>query len=307
MNRAPSHVLVGGLGFVGYHLAMRLKKQGYRVTVIARRRSIQKRGDLFHELQSSGIEVVDAGDHINRELLIELDPLVIYHLAGKPGGSYKVQYESHVRLLDVEIEAALKTSARVVYTSSIAVAADIADKPAGSTITEEDAPPNREASFTTIHAETKAAGETILLESGLKKWSIIRPGLIFGPKSPHIEWRIMRALSKLHISLILEGIPVVNVKDVAEILYMAGQGCFDKQWIHAVADKIEFKDVVNEYCQLYGKDKCIKLPATIITKLGRVTPRSSPARLSWSLVRKRYRYRSARLKGFPWRLRPVED
>lgn len=301
-----THVLVGGLGFVGYHLAVRLLETGVSVVILARHHSIIHRRELFNELADMGVHVRDAGERITKEHIIEANPLTIYHLAGKPGGPFKKQYESHVKLLEVEVEAALQTTARLIYTSSIAVAADIADKPPGDVVVEDDAPPTEDSVFTTIHSQTKAMGEVLLRNSGLKKWSIIRPALIFGPRAPHEEWRILKLLVSLNIAPKIRSVPVVNVKDVAEILYMAGQGGFDGQWVHAVADKINYNDIVREYCSLHGKKRCLRLPADLLIKIGGLAPKTSPLKLSWSILRKGYQYKSSRLRGFPWRLKPVD-
>lgn len=307
MMRTPSHVLVGGLGFIGYHLAVRLREQGFHVVVLARRGSIEKRAALAQELIEWGVEVRDAGVNVTSKAVIEANPYVIYHLAGKPGGPYKIQYESHVGLLEEEIKAALETSARLVYVSSIAVSADIAEAPPGSRVSESHAPPRLDAEFSTIHSQTKALGEKTLVDSGVERWAIIRPGLVFGPRAPHREWRLLGLSVRMRIAPVVHGVPVVNVLDVAEILYMAGLGGFDGRWIHAVAEGISYRDVVEALCRLRGKSWCLEVPVGPLLGLGRVAGRGSASRLAWSIVRKRYKYYSEYLQAYPWRLEPVGE
>ena len=303
MATPDSHVLVGGLGFIGGNLALSLLDTGLRVVVIARPSSIKKRGSLAKSLEKSGVLVrVSGGPSITREDILESNPAVIYYLAGKPSGSWKSQYEAHVSLAKIAADIVNELGIRMVYTSSIAVSADTASKPKGSIIVEDDAPPGIQGSFTTIHAETKALGERIIINTvSNKRWSIIRPALVYGPRAQHGEHRLLKSLARMRVMPSLPGLPVVNVLDLAHIMIMAGEGAFDSKMIHGVARNYTFSNIAQIACQ----GRCISLPLQWILRLGRIAPKSSKIRLAWSIIRRSYRYESRVLTGYPWRLEPV--
>lgn len=296
---------MGGLGFVGHHLINALLDSGVKPIVLAKRDTILRKRRLYDAVTKRGVDVVSLDPNELARVITDINPEVIYHLAGKPGGPMKTQEQAHVELLRHEIEASKTTGSRIVFFSSIAVAADIAGKPPGSTITENEAPPTTHADFKTIHSETKARGETLLTSSSVGKWSILRPGLIYGPDAPHLEWKLIRAFIRFRIKPVIDNVPVVNVVDVANIALQSGEGRFDGKWLHVVAETIEFSDVVDGLCSSHNRARCIGLPFTWLTRLGSIAPRSSPLRLSWSIISRRYKYRSIYLSGYEWRLLPL--
>ena len=298
-------MLVGGLGFVGYHLINALLDSGAEPIVLAKRDTIRRKKHLYDAVTRLGVDVASLDPRELARVIIDINPEVIYHLAGKPGGPMKIQSQAHVELLRHEIEASKATGSRIVFFSSIAVAADVADQPPGSTVTEDKAPPTTNADFKTIHSETKALGETLLLDSGVEKWSILRPGLIYGPNAPHLEWRLIRAFIFSRIKPVIDNVPVVNVVDVADIAVQSGEGRFDGKWLHVVADTIEFSDVADGLCKSRNRTRCMELPLTWLMGLGSIAPRSSPLRLSWSIISRGYKYRSIHLSGYEWRLQPL--
>ncbi|MCE4620333.1 MAG: NAD(P)-dependent oxidoreductase [Desulfurococcales archaeon] len=299
MARAP-WLLVGGLGFIGEHLAYRLRQQGLEVLVLARRRSIKKRRRLAGRLEKAGVQLIPSQrDFITAEDIEKLSPAVVYHLAGKASGSWSVQWEAHVGLAEQIVQAATRVGARIVYVSSIAVASDAAEASPGEIITEHDVPPGPEAAFETIHAETKATGERVISSSG-GRWVIVRPGLVYGPGEAHSEVKLLRTAAKLRVAPISRLVPIVHVVDVADILSMAGHGGFDGKVLHLVS-KYTLGDLALELCS----GRCLRASVDGLLSLGRLAPRSSKLRLAWSLVRRRYRYRSRVLQTYPWRLGPV--
>jgi len=306
------HVLVGGVGFLGVNLAKTLAERGVGpIVVVARKSSLERRRVLAKVLEDLGVElrVVDSvgPGHVK-------GAETIYHLAGKPGGSLDVNMESHVRLLEREIEGAAETGSRVVYVSSIAVPADAAPSPPGSLVAEEEEhlwglqEDGFERVFMTHHSYTKALGERLLLGADARlggRWAIVRPALVFGPYAYHPEWRMMRLAAKLRLAPKSKRVPVVNVLDVAEILADAGEGRLDGAWVNAVAPRYSLSDVAEAVCRAVHGGRCLGVPADPLLSLGRLAPRGSPQRLAWSIVRRRYQYSSRILAGREWRLEPA--
>ena len=299
MARAP-WVLVGGLGFIGEHLAYRLLRLGLEAVILTRRGSIKRRRRLARRLEKAGVQLVSSQrDFIGEEDIENLSPAVIYHLAGKASGSWKVQWEAHAGLAERVVRAATRVGARIVYVSSIAVASDAAKAPPGEVITEYDIPPGPEAAFETIHAETKAAGERVVSSSG-GKWVIARPGLVYGPGEVHSEVKLLRTAAKLRVIPVSRLVPIVHVADVADVLSMAGHGGLDGMVIHLVSN-YTLGDLAGQLCS----GRCLRASVDKLLSLGRLAPRSSKLRLAWSLVRRKYRYRSRVLRAYSWRLGPV--
>ncbi len=297
-------VLVGGIGFVGVNLAQLLARKDEEVIVLARPSSVSKRRHIAKVLTANRVAVREFRRGELATVLKDIGPGVIVHLAGKPGGSYSLQYEAHVGLVREEIEAASELGSRLVYTSSIAVVADGAGLTEGATVVEEDdhIPSRGDVEYQTYHSMTKAEGEKLVATTiGLRgRWSIIRPALIYGLHAYHPEWKMIRLLAKARVRIVSERVPVVNVLDVSTIIYEACQGAFDGKWVNA-ASPYTLGDVADRLC----KGRCVSLPADPLYGIGRFAPRSSSLRLAWSITRKKYRYRSRILEGYPWRLDPV--
>ena len=300
-----THVLVGGLGFLGANLVEELVGRGHRVVVVARRSSVGRRQWLRRVIESLGATVHVAEGRVEAPDIARFSPDVVYHLAGKPGGPRSVQWEAHVGLLEREMEAAEETGARIVYVSSIAVVADASPLPPGSLVVEEEEHLwGRRGVFQTHHSETKAEGERRLV-SWRGRWAILRPGLVYGRHAYHREWRLARTLARLRLAPVVAGAPVVGVHDVARIAAMAGEGSLDGRWVNVVSP-FTHERVAVEFCRrASGSRRCLRIPQGPLLRLGRLAGRGSTLRLAWSIVSRRYRYRSRILEGYEWRLEPI--
>ena len=200
---ASRYVIVGGVGFLGVNLAAELSRRG-EVVVPARPSSVRRRPRISRELERLGAKIIIA-DRLDAGFLRRLGGDVYYHAAGKLGGSMKDLEEAHVRLLGDVIDAAADVGARVVYVSSIGVAAEMRGVPRGSTVVEEDR--HLDPSIF-IHRGpyevTKAMGERLLVSSGERlrgKWSIVRPSFLYGPWAYQPQWTLVLRAARLGLVL----------------------------------------------------------------------------------------------------------
>jgi len=301
------HALVGGLGYVGYSLAYTLAREGRRVIVISRRRSLRiaARRRIAEALERIGVELVlVSGKRIGVEDLESLQADVYYHLAGKIGGPYTAQWEAHVGLLSRVIEAAARLGSRVVYTSSILAFGRDPRIPPGSLVYEEESLTDGRLRRS-IHARTKWEGEKLLASQSPRlggRWSIVRPGLVVGPMAYHVEWRLLSLLSRLRLypssSIKLN---IVYSLDLARVLTAAGEGRLDGKWVHAVANYYpSMAEFFGAACRIIAGGTCIGVPLNGLPKLARYAPPSTAAAavgeaLSWG-----YLFASRHLQGFKW-------
>ncbi len=165
--------LTGGTGFLGVHIARALHDAGARLALLARRRSPRER------LAFADVRWTE-GDVANEESLHKLargaDALI--HVAGIVSAGSLAQYrETNVAGTRKAVQAALAEGVRsFILVSSLAAAGPAT--PGLPARREEDAPAPH-----TNYGKSKAEAEEALEREGegLDKWSILRPGAIYGP------------------------------------------------------------------------------------------------------------------------------
>ncbi|WP_062661937.1 NAD-dependent epimerase/dehydratase family protein [Aeropyrum camini] len=192
-------VAVGGLGYVGVNIAPALLEVG-ELVVVYRGLARGFRRVIASRLESLGARLVRLDPPITADGLERLGGDVYIHLAGKISGRYRVQWESHVGLLESVIEAAERLGSRVVYTSSVLAYGRLEDLPPGSIVYEEEEHLSGRRRWRSHHARTKAEGEKLLVSSSGRlggRFSIVRPGLVVGSHAYHREWSILFTLARL--------------------------------------------------------------------------------------------------------------
>jgi nucleoside-diphosphate-sugar epimerase len=300
------HVLVGGVGFVGINLAAELKGS-HEVVVVARRSSMKRRPGLSNDLSKMGVDVAVL-DSITPEALSKLGGDVYYHIAGKISGSYREFEEAHVGLLRQVIQAASQVSARVVYVSSTAVAAELRGVPRGSLVEEEDEHLNPKVFIhRTPYEVTKAEGERLLVSEGRRlggRWSIVRPSLVFGPWGYEAQWKITLWAAKRGLTLRFGSRNMVYSGDLARILAMAGSGAFDGRWVYANWPfDVDISDVGQTICRMLRKG-CHAVSARWAIRLAAAVP-SSPFKMMYRMLSNNYKYSSRYLSDF--KFTPLEE
>ncbi|MCS7107689.1 MAG: NAD(P)-dependent oxidoreductase [Acidilobaceae archaeon] len=307
-------VIPGGIGFLGANLAEVLSAQGHEIVVVGRKGSEKKRPQIAAHLEKIGARLALL-PRVEEKALAELGGDVYFYLIGKLTGSLQEFREAHVTLLEETARAAASIGARVVHVSSIGAIGGIKGLRPGSTVYEEEEHLSGERQHWSFYEVTKAEGERALVRMGKElkgRWSILRPGFLIGGWGYHPEWRLFRRALPLRLAPRFGiGLPIVHVRDVAEILVEAGEGKYDGKWLHVVSPYYpEIGDLVMSGCRQTNR-RCLPLPlqpfgwlgAQLAPLLLRLVPRGTLPALTLSQLRFRYRYASRILKR-EWR--PVD-
>lgn len=160
--------VTGATGFIGRHLVARLTGRGASVLAIVRR-------DAGRPFQDRDVEVVLAPLGDAPALAAACRGVdVVVHLAGlvaalSEGEYHRVNTEG-TRAVG---SAARDAGARLVYVSSLAAAGPASP---ASPRSEADAP-----APITPYGRTKLAGETAVRSMDSLRWTILRPGVVYGP------------------------------------------------------------------------------------------------------------------------------
>lgn len=215
-------MLVGGAGFIGHNLALRLKQAGHTVTVIdglnvnnlyalddeRLKRIIYERLDLLH---AQGIPFIcaDARDYdMMSNLMSSLKTDVIVHLAAiahlnRANKNPYTTFDHSLRTLENSLDVGHNIGVeRIIYLSSSTAYGDF---PA-DTVTEET-PLNPRG----IYGALKAAGELMVKaykEACNLDYCIVRPSALYGPRCVSnrvIQIFIERLLREQDKPLILRG------------------------------------------------------------------------------------------------------
>ncbi|MFN4046524.1 MAG: NAD-dependent epimerase/dehydratase family protein, partial [Acidilobaceae archaeon] len=299
-------VVVGGLGYLGVNVVEELHRRGSQVTVVGRRGSEAKRPHITAHIRGMGLPM-KLLESLGAEELKTLGGDVYYYLVGIVSGSLEKFRKAHVELLGETVKAAGELGARVVYVSAISSIGEVKGVKPGSVIYEEEDHLNPELHKNySYHGLTKAEGERLLRESRelRGRWSIVRPGLLLGPWAYHPEWSAYRRLLSMRIAPKLgRRIPLIHVRDAAEILAEAGEGVYDSLWVNAVAHHPDMSDIVREGCK-HLRVGCATIPLKPVVSLSLalkpLIPRGSPAAMTFELLSLNYEYKSRILRR-EWR------
>ena len=304
-------VLVGGLGFLGYHLAS--EAVGCCDVLVAGRRGSVRgvRRRILKEMESMGIKVRLAEGPLTRDFLEDLGGDVYVHVAGKISGSYRTQWEAHVGLLSRIIDVASRLGSRVVYISSILAYGRVRGLARGSRVAEEDEHLSGERVYRSYHSRTKAEGERLLKgrSSDLGgKWCILRPGLLVGAWGYHLEWRLAKALASLSLYPSASyRLNVVSARDVAKAALRAYEGGFDGAWVHLAPHHPTLKEMYEMLCSMVrGGKRCFGVPVgPILSLTGPLAPPSTSLAAVWEGLEAGYMFETRILKDFEWT--PLEE
>jgi len=202
--------LTGGTGFVGGHLAERLRAAGWEVRALARE------GSNAEILEKAGCEIVRGGLDTERALRQGCAGAdVVFHLAAitkavSEGEFRRVNVDGTRRLLVAAREA--RFAGRFVLLSSLAAAGPARNN---RPLTEDRRPRPVSA-----YGASKLAAERHVRSLGRRfEWTVLRPGAIYGPRE-HEIYEAVKLIEKVGLSLEVGDIrlQMTHVDDVVEAL-----------------------------------------------------------------------------------------
>lgn len=213
--------LTGGTGFIGGHVARRIRQRGDEVVCLARNR--EKAGALV----AQGCEIVegDLADETAIRAGIEGADAVIHGAAiyevGIPASERQPMYEANVVGTERVLRAALQAEVpRVVYISTVAAFGNTH----GQVVDESYRHPG--ADFTSYYEETKFRAHEVarrLIAEGLP-CVIVQPGGVYGPDDHSAIGRQIHQFLAGRLPLLPFpdlGMNMVHVEDVADGVLLA--------------------------------------------------------------------------------------
>lgn len=174
--------LIGGSGFIGYHLTIELQARGFQVEIL----DLKSPGTHFPPVIFKPLDLLNKKQV--REILVGSNYGTMINLAAITNDKspsildYLVNFEGCKNLVDILEE--LNSECRFIQISTQYV-----QKPISKGVLE-DSPKAMNA-----YGESKKRGEEILKKSKLKNWVILRPTNVWGryhPGFPQGFWRMMR-------------------------------------------------------------------------------------------------------------------
>ncbi|MCU0511989.1 MAG: SDR family NAD(P)-dependent oxidoreductase [Anaerolineae bacterium] len=255
-------LVTGATGFVGGALARRLAAAGVQVRALARRPERERflRG-------VPGIEIVP-GDITDAERMRQVVAgcTVVFHVAAALGGPLAVQQAVNVGgTQQVARAAAAAGVQRLVHVSSIA----IYGFPAGGTVTEAFTPLPTRVPYNLSKREAEAA----LIDAAQDMpWSILRPGMIYGPGSAMWTGTLFRLAQRRPTPFIGAGdgrAPCIHIDDVVEMLgVLATHPAAVGAAFNCVNDPAPaWRDFLGAYARLAGHERWWALPVTPVKLL----------------------------------------
>jgi nucleoside-diphosphate-sugar epimerase len=206
--------VTGATGFVGSHLAAALVERGDTVVCLARR------PEQAAFIASLGALVAPGSLEDGAALAAALrDVEVVYHVAGLTAAASEQEFlavnEAGTRRLIEAAHRAVPHLQRFVYVSSIAAAGPA---PRGGRLAE-DAP----CRPVTAYGRSKLAGEVVVRRSPALPWTIVRPGVVYGPRDRELLrlFRIARLGVAPVFGLGRQEVSIVHVEDLADAIVRA--------------------------------------------------------------------------------------
>ena len=207
--------VTGATGFVGSHLAAALVEHGDEVVCLARR------PEQAAFLASCGARVAPGSLEDAASLAAALASVdVVYHVAGLTAAPserefLEVNAEGTRRLISAAAAVAPGLW-RFVYVSSVAA---VGPAPRGGLLTE-DSP----CKPVTAYGRSKLAGEAAVRGSAALPWTIVRPGVVYGPRDRELL-RMFR-LARFGFAPVFgrgrQKVSLVHVADLARAILLAG-------------------------------------------------------------------------------------
>lgn len=264
-------LLVGGTGFIGRHILLRLLAYGADVTVLALFLPGEYDGDILNECK---ILKGDVTQHANRKVISETNWNIVINVGGFINQRYDAKSENeiftghllHVRelvsLLPTTIERFVHAGSAVEYGANLI--------PHREEFRENPLNPYAAAKVATTHYLQ------MLYRSKSFPSVILRPFFVFGPgqdKGKFLPWTIEQAMfnSEIKITKGEQTRDPIHVKDVAEAFIRAS---IEKKALGEVINvasgfPVAILDIINKISNIVGK-KCHFLVGALPYRQGEI-------------------------------------
>ena len=221
-------LVTGATGFVGSHLVEVLRRNGVKVTALAR--SPQKASALA----TQGVRVVSGDLHSHSALAqAAKDQDVVYHVAGSIAAGNEAEFlranRDGTQNLVTAAEAA--GNPRFILVSSLAAGGP---SPRGLALDGSEAPRP-----VTAYGRSKLAGEQVVKSSRLP-WSIVRPPIVYGPRDREVL-KVFR-VARLGIAPVFgdgsQELSAIHAADLATALVAVAQTTYSGRTYNACHPEI---------------------------------------------------------------------
>ncbi|MCA9399614.1 MAG: NAD-dependent epimerase/dehydratase family protein, partial [Candidatus Omnitrophica bacterium] len=262
-------LITGAAGFVGTHLVKLLKDRGYSVVAMVRENT-----DTAY-LKSLDVDIKKADLRIKESLVPAFEGVdAVVHLATTMKGPWTEYEESTIngtrRLLEVAEEQGIK---KFVFISSIAVYDVMLSN--SNEITEDSPLNTRDASN---YERSKIEAENVVKEFAEKgvNCSILRSGVIYGPKGPVFPPRLGFGAGSNRYLAIGDGknrIPFIYIHHLTEAIRLALESDQSNREIFNVVDDQDIfqDDYLNAYRQQVNSGfRTFHIPFKVMKVFGKV-------------------------------------
>ncbi len=267
MSLKNQTVLVTGAGgFLGGALARQLAAEGVNVRALIRNRA--KAGYIT---DVPGITLVD-GD-LENELSLKKAVegcAIVFHVAAALGGSPDLQARINIEGTRLLATAAAHAGVkRFVHVSSIAVYG-FTNLP--DLITEETPPSNSEFAYSVTKRAAESVLKLVAAQTGMA-YSIIRPGMIYGPRSQPWTVQMYQFATRFPFILFMgDGrghVGAVHVDDVVLMCILAADHpAAVNQIFNCAADPgVTWRDYLLAYAKMNGRNRWLGIPVWLVRGL----------------------------------------
>jgi len=240
--------LIGGSGFIGYHLTHELQNRGYEVEIF----DIYQPGDHFPPVKFRLLDLLEKNQI--KKALFDSDYLAIINLAAVTNDKspnildYRVNFEGCRNLVDLLLE--LNYRGRFIQISTQYVQKPISKKRDG-----------KQNQSMNAYGESKKIAENILIDSSLQNWLILRPTNVWGsfhPGFPKGFWKIVQKGFYFHpnktvirsygyvesvCNQIAKFITLSNTDALRKVYYVGDDPIDSFVWVNAFSRELRGKNV----------------------------------------------------------------
>ena len=245
--------VTGGTGFIGGHVARKLRERGDDVVALVR---TPQKADALRALGCELLEGDLGDEEAIRKGVVGCD--AVFHVAamyevGIPASRCPEMHDANVegtrRVIDASVDAGVP---RVVYVSTVGVFGDTKGEVVDETYEREP------TGFMSCYEETKYLAHELAKER-IRKGApviIVQPGGVYGPGDPSVVGTLLGIIRRFGLPFLVfpeAGFNFVHVEDVAEgILLAHDKGQIGEAYVLG-GEIVSMKDALQRICRIAGR------------------------------------------------------